>query len=125
MRDGHVYLACLGQFKRGKSTLINAILGQAVLPAGVTPVTSVVTVVQYGDGDGADIHLLDGTSLTISRDELSDFVTERHHADLVGVAMTEVWARAALWLALALALALVADATCERLLHSAMLAAAR
>jgi GTP-binding protein EngB required for normal cell division len=45
---GRFFVACLGQFKRGKSSLINALLGEALLPAGVVPVTSVVTVVRWG-----------------------------------------------------------------------------
>lgn len=42
------YVAVLGQFKRGKSTLINALAGQPLLPTGVAPVTSVVTIVKHG-----------------------------------------------------------------------------
>jgi hypothetical protein len=38
-----------GEAKRGKSTLINALLGRVVLPAGVTPLTAVATTVRYGD----------------------------------------------------------------------------
>lgn len=49
VREGRFFVACLGQFKRGKSTVINALLGEAVLPSGVAPVTSVVTVVRYGE----------------------------------------------------------------------------
>lgn len=45
---GRYYVACVGQFKRGKSTLVNALTGAAILPAGVAPVTSVVTVVRFG-----------------------------------------------------------------------------
>lgn len=37
LAEGRFYVACVGQFKRGKSTLINALVGQAVLPAGVAP----------------------------------------------------------------------------------------
>ena len=37
----------VGEAKRGKSTLINALLDRPVLPAGVTPLTSVVTAVRY------------------------------------------------------------------------------
>ena len=39
----------VGEAKRGKSTLINALLGRDVLPSGVTPLTAVVTTVRYGD----------------------------------------------------------------------------
>jgi predicted GTPase len=40
-------LAVLGQFKRGKSTFINALLGAAVLPAGVIPLTAVATFIAW------------------------------------------------------------------------------
>ena len=33
----HLQIAVLGQFKRGKSTVINALLGVAALPTGVIP----------------------------------------------------------------------------------------
>ncbi|MGE3527471.1 MAG: dynamin family protein [Gemmatimonadales bacterium] len=46
---GGFYLACVGQFKRGKSTLINALLGAPVLPTGVVPVTSLPVLVRYGE----------------------------------------------------------------------------
>ena len=44
-------LVVLGEFKRGKSTLINALLGRDVLPTGVVPLTSVVTAIGAGDRD--------------------------------------------------------------------------
>ena len=39
-------LAVLGQFKRGKSTVLNALLGQSVLPIGVVPVTAIPTFLE-------------------------------------------------------------------------------
>ncbi|QSZ66232.1 Dynamin family protein [Methanofollis aquaemaris] len=45
---GRFHLAVLGQFKRGKSTLLNALIGEDVLPRGVVPLTAVPTVVTYG-----------------------------------------------------------------------------
>jgi len=41
-------LAVVGQFSRGKSTLMNALLGGAYLPMGAAPMTSVITTVRYG-----------------------------------------------------------------------------
>ena len=41
-------LAVLGQFKRGKSSLMNAIIGSNLLPTGVLPLTSAITVLRYG-----------------------------------------------------------------------------
>ena len=46
--EGLFYVACLGQFKRGKSTLINALLGEPILPTGVVPVTAIPTIVRHG-----------------------------------------------------------------------------
>jgi GTPase SAR1 family protein len=45
---GRFQLAVIGQFSRGKTTLMNALLGQAYLPTGALPMTSVVTTVRYG-----------------------------------------------------------------------------
>ncbi len=41
-------LVVLGQFKRGKSTFINALLGESILPTAIMPLTSVVTILRYG-----------------------------------------------------------------------------
>jgi len=41
-------LAVVGQFKRGKSSLMNAIVGKEVLPTGILPLTSVVTILRFG-----------------------------------------------------------------------------
>lgn len=39
-------LAVLGQFKRGKSTLLNALLRADVLPVGIVPVTAIATFLE-------------------------------------------------------------------------------
>jgi ribosome biogenesis GTPase A len=44
---GEFNLVVLGEFKRGKSSLINALLGRAALPVGVVPLTSVATIIRY------------------------------------------------------------------------------
>ena len=41
-------LAVLGQFKRGKSSLMNAIIERELLPVGVLPLTSAITILRYG-----------------------------------------------------------------------------
>ena len=45
-------LAVLGQFKRGKSTLINALIGQPLLATDVLPVTAIPTFLTAGDEYG-------------------------------------------------------------------------
>ena len=46
--EGLLRVAVLGQFKRGKSTLLNALLGAPLLPSGVIPVTAIPTFVRAG-----------------------------------------------------------------------------
>lgn len=70
-------LAVVGQFKRGKSSLINAIVGRQVLPTGVLPLTSAITILRYGVRERLVVHFT-GSHLTheASLAELADFVTE-------------------------------------------------
>ncbi len=49
LREGRFYVVVVGQFKRGKSTLLNALIGEQVLPTGVVPITAAVTIVRYGE----------------------------------------------------------------------------
>ena len=66
-----------GEAKRGKSTLVNALLGRAVLPAGVTPLTAVATTVRYGDDPRAEVRFADGHEEKQPLSALPDLVTER------------------------------------------------
>ncbi len=47
--DGIFMLVVCGEFNAGKSTLLNALVGEAVMPEGVTPTTDRITVVTYGE----------------------------------------------------------------------------
>ena len=101
---GRFLVSVVGEFKRGKSTLINALVGAEVLPTGVLPLTAVATEVAYGE-PGAVVELRDGTRRSISPVELADYVTEEGNpANQRGVARVEVRGR---WPLLALGVVLV------------------
>jgi GTP-binding protein EngB required for normal cell division len=88
--EGRFYLACVGEFKRGKSSLINSLLATSVLPTGVVPVTSVPTVVRYGE-DGARVRLTGGWR-AIAPDTLVDYVSqERNPGNVKGVTGLEMF----------------------------------
>ena len=76
LSDAVFKLVVLGEYKRGKTTLINALLGEAVLPMAIVPLTSVVTEVQHGATPEARIEFLGGGSRPVSLDELPAYVTE-------------------------------------------------
>jgi Dynamin family len=48
IQEARLRVALLGQFKRGKSTLLNALLGIPLLPTGITPVTAIPTYIRWG-----------------------------------------------------------------------------
>ena len=70
-------LAVLGGFKRGKSTFINALLGNSILPTGVTPLTSIVTMVKYGESVEVEVRFMDGRTEKISVKDLFGYITEK------------------------------------------------
>jgi len=79
--EGRFYLACIGQFKRGKSTLINALVGEPILPVGFTPVTAVPTVIRFGSKRKVRIQLRDGSWREIPPSELEQYVSEEHNPE--------------------------------------------
>jgi GTP-binding protein EngB required for normal cell division len=71
-------LSVLGQFKRGKSSLMNAIIGRDLLPTGVLPLTSAITVLKFGPTDRLVVRrerMAFPEIVPIS--ELANFVTEK------------------------------------------------
>jgi hypothetical protein len=66
-----------GEAKRGKSTLVNALLGRPLLPSGVTPLTAVATTVRYGEDPHAEVRFADGHEEKYPLAALDDLVTER------------------------------------------------
>jgi Dynamin family len=57
---GRLRIAVLGQFKRGKSTFLNALLGYDLLPAGVVPLTAIPAFLRWGPENLVNISFLDG-----------------------------------------------------------------
>lgn len=90
--EGRFYVACVGQFKRGKSTLLDAIVGEPILPTGITPVTSVATVIRYGERHAARVRSTNGEWRSIPPNVLQQYVSEEHNPENVkGVDAAEVF----------------------------------
>ena len=79
--EGRFYVACVGQFKRGKSTLLDALIEEAVLPTGVIPVTTVPTVIRYGQHRTARVQMADRVWTTIAVEEVGQYVSEEHNPE--------------------------------------------
>lgn len=76
LEQGVFTIAVVGEFKRGKSTLINALLGTAALPMDVLPATAALTRVVYGRNAEATLVWRDGNRERIALATLADYVTK-------------------------------------------------
>ena len=84
-------VSVIGQFKRGKSTLVNGILGEKVMPVGIVPVTAVVTTVKYGER-GARVHFENGAVIDTSFEGISQYINEQeNHDNHLGVSKVELF----------------------------------
>ncbi len=74
--EGRFHLAVLGQFKRGKSTLLNAFLGEPLLPTSVVPLTAIPTFLEYGPDVRVRVCYQDARPVKeFSRKSLEEFVS--------------------------------------------------
>ena len=91
LAEDRLNLVVLGEFKRGKSTLINALLARDILPTGVVPLTSVVTAIGAGERDRLSILFHDGREEERPLAELAEYVTEaRNPGNRRGVELARV-----------------------------------
>jgi len=65
-----------GEAKRGKSTLVNALLGRPVLPTGVLPLTALATTVRFGQPEAVTAAFADGRTETLPLSALDELVTQ-------------------------------------------------
>jgi small GTP-binding protein len=77
LRAARLRVLVVGEAKRGKSTLVNALLGRQVLPTGITPLTAVATTVTHGTDEGLDVTFADGRTAGFPLAALDDLGTER------------------------------------------------
>src|SRR6202162_1659050 len=92
VEQGLFYVACVGQFKRGKSTLLNALVGETILPVGVVPVTSVVTVLSHAGPRAPRVRFESGQWQEIDPSDLASYVSETENPEnRKGVLAAEVF----------------------------------
>lgn len=75
-QDSLIDVAILGQFKAGKSSFINSLIGQPILPVGVIPVTTVITRLKYGKMPRAVVVRFDGSTAEVDLTHVDEFISE-------------------------------------------------
>jgi small GTP-binding protein len=90
LEEDRFTLVVVGEFNHGKSTFVNALLGAAVLPAGITPTTATINHIIWGDKPAATAYLVEGGTKKVDPKKLIDWVTiegkEASHVKYVEVA---------------------------------------
>jgi GTP-binding protein EngB required for normal cell division len=74
--EPNVEIAVLGRVSSGKSSLINALIGEALLPVGAVPVTSVTTRLRYGKALAVETVGMDGRHAHPAAGELTALISE-------------------------------------------------
>ena len=81
LEDERVNLVVLGEFKRGKSSLVNALVDAEVVPTGVLPLTAAVTVVRYGEKPRLVVDFEAGGRQEVPVADIGEFATESGNPD--------------------------------------------
>lgn len=75
-RPDRVSVAVLGSFKAGKSSLINALAGETLMPVAVVPATAIVTRIKSGPAARATVTFGSGECREVTVTDLAAWVTE-------------------------------------------------
>lgn len=66
----------LGEFKRGKSTVINSLLEKEIMPADILPTSATMNRVTYDMQPHVKLKMRDGSTMEIGIDDLPNYVTK-------------------------------------------------
>ncbi|MEM9195611.1 MAG: dynamin family protein [Myxococcota bacterium] len=76
LEEERFHLVVLGEFNHGKTTFVNALLGESVLPMGVTPTTAVIHHIEHGEKPQALSVSEEGKVREIEMGDLKSYVVE-------------------------------------------------
>jgi GTP-binding protein EngB required for normal cell division len=89
--DRPLLVAVMGEFNAGKSSFVNALVGEEVAPTGVTPTTATVNVLRHGEVAGARVLYHDGTTRELDAAGVSPFLRELDDARAATVRVVEIF----------------------------------
>ncbi len=94
LEDQSLVVSVIGQFKRGKSCLVNALLGEDILPTGIVPITSAATKMRYGK-PSCCVRFFNGVVKPVSEDQLGAYINEQENpGNALGVESVDMTAEA-------------------------------
>src|SRR5436190_8918735 len=78
MREHKFTVAVVGEFKTGKSTFVNSLLGVDVVPTDVIPATATLNRITFGLDSSIDVVYKDGHTDSVEFHDLERYVTKEH-----------------------------------------------
>lgn len=72
IKNSPVIILVCGEFKRGKSTFVNALIGRSICPTDVDICTSVVSMIKYGEKESVKRYYGDFTNIKSEQIDLCD-----------------------------------------------------
>lgn len=76
LADHRFAVGVMGEFKRGKSTVINSLLEQEIMPSDILPCSATMNRVTYDLRPHVVLHMRDGSQKDIPVEELASYVTK-------------------------------------------------
>src|SRR5580698_11357262 len=73
LEEDRFHLVVVGEFNHGKTTFVNALLGQSVLPVGVTPTTATIHHLKYAETPEATVAYSSGKRESIPFEDAKKF----------------------------------------------------
>lgn len=74
LEEERFHLVILGEFNHGKTTFVNALLGNSLLPIGVTPTTAVIHHIEHGHEPSARAVNEAGEGKDVAVDQVGEYV---------------------------------------------------
>ena len=91
LSEKFIDIAIFGQFKAGKSSFINSIIGKPILPTGVIPATSVITRICFGEKERALFKFNDNRIEEICLNVIDEYITEpKNPKNIKGVCFANI-----------------------------------
>ena len=76
IRTRRFRVAVVGEFRKGKTSFINALLGREILPVDALPTTATINRITFGAVPRASLHYRDGQVQEVDIAELASYVTK-------------------------------------------------
>jgi tetratricopeptide (TPR) repeat protein/GTP-binding protein EngB required for normal cell division len=89
--DRPLLVAVMGEFNAGKSSFVNALVGEEVAPTGVTPTTATVNVLRHGAATGARVLFHDGTARELGPARVASYLRELGDDEAATVRTVEIF----------------------------------